>query len=109
MEIIIFIALSLLLAVAPLLAKSERAVHLIAGGFFLTQVASIALIIGFGHIDEVMLYIFRADTLAVLFHILMTAVLGFTLIHPSHSHIVRVVDTGYCYGKQHKERIVCLI
>lgn len=83
MEMIIFIALSLLLAVAPLLAKSERAVHLIAGGFFLTQVASIALIIGFRHMDEVMLYIFRADTLAVLFHILMTAVLGFTLIHSS--------------------------
>jgi hydrogenase-4 component F len=30
-----------------------------------------------------MLYIFRADTLAVVFHILMTAVLGFTLLHSS--------------------------
>ena len=30
-----------------------------------------------------MLSIFRTDTLAVLFHILMTAVLGFTLIHSS--------------------------
>lgn len=83
MEMIIFIALSLLLAVAPLFVKSERATHIIAGGFFLSQVAGIALIIGFGHIDEVMLSIFRADTLAVVFHILMTAVLGFTLIHSS--------------------------
>ena len=31
----------------------------------------------------VMLSIFRTDTLAVLFHMLMTAVLGFTLIHSS--------------------------
>ena len=96
MEMIIFIALSLLLAVAPLFVKSERATHLIVGGFFLTQVAGIALILGFGHIDEVMLHIFRADTLAVLFHILMTAVLGFTLIHSaSYLKAENVSTTSY--------------
>ena len=80
---IIFIALSLLLAVAPLLVKSERATRILAGCFFLTQVAGIALIIALKHTDVVMLSIFRTDTLAVLFHILMTAVLGFALIHSS--------------------------
>lgn len=83
MEMIIFIALSLLLAVAPLLVKSERATRILAGCFFLTQVAGIALIIALKHTDVVMLSIFRTDTLAVLFHILMTAVLGFALIHSS--------------------------
>ncbi|MBQ5594569.1 MAG: hydrogenase 4 subunit F [Alistipes sp.] len=93
---IIFIALSLLLAVAPLLVKSERATHIIAGGFFLTQVAGIALILGFKHIDEVMLHIFRADTLAVLFHMLMTAVLGFSLIHSaSYLKAENVSTTSY--------------
>ena len=43
----------------------------------------IALIIAYKQIDVVTLSIFRTDTLAVLFHILMTAVLGFTLIHSS--------------------------
>ena len=96
MEMIIFIALSLLLAVAPLLVKSERATHIIAGGFFLTQVAGIALILGFKHIDEVMLHIFRADTLAVLFHMLMTAVLGFSLIHSaSYLKAENVSTTSY--------------
>jgi NADH:ubiquinone oxidoreductase subunit 2 (subunit N) len=83
MEMIIFIALSLLLAVAPLLVKSERATRILAGCFFLTQVAGIALIIALKYTDVVMLSIFRTDTLAVLFHILMTAVLGFALIHSS--------------------------
>ena len=83
MEMIIFIALSLLLAVAPLLVKSERATRILAGCFFLTQIAGIALIIALKHTDVVMLSIFRTDTLAVLFHILMTAVLGFALIHSS--------------------------
>ena len=83
MEMIIFIALSLLLAVAPLLVKSERATRILAGCFFLTQVAGIALIIALKHTDVVMLSIFRTDTLAVLFHTLMTAVLGFALIHSS--------------------------
>ena len=83
MEMIIFIALSLLLAVAPLLVKSERATRILAGCFFLTQIAGIALIIALKHTDVVMLSIFRTDTLAVLFHTLMTAVLGFALIHSS--------------------------
>ena len=80
---IIFIALSLLLAVAPLLVKSERATRILAGCFVLTQVAGKAVIIALKHTDVVMLSIFRTDTLAVLFHILMTAVLGFALIHSS--------------------------
>ena len=83
MEMIIFIALSLIFAIAPLLVKTERATRIIAGCFFLTQVAGIALIFALKHTDMVMLSIFRTDTLAVLFHILMTAVLGFALIHSS--------------------------
>jgi hydrogenase-4 component F len=43
-----------------------------------------------------MLYIFRADTLAVVFHILMTAVLGFTLLHSaSYLREERVSTTSY--------------
>ncbi|MBO7283062.1 MAG: hydrogenase 4 subunit F [Alistipes sp.] len=80
---IIFILVSLIFAIAPLLVKSERATRILAGCFFLTQVAGIALIIALRHTDMVMLSIFRTDTLAVLFHMLMTAVLGFTLIHSS--------------------------
>ena len=83
MEMIIFIALSLIFAIAPLFVKTERATRIMAGCFFLTQVAGIALIFALKHTDMVMLSIFRTDTLAVLFHILMTAVLGFTLIHSS--------------------------
>ena len=80
---IIFILVSLIFAIAPLFVKTERATRILAGCFFLTQVASIALIIALRHTDVVMLSIFRTDTLAILFHILMTAVLGFTLIHSS--------------------------
>ena len=80
---LIYIIVSLLLAVAPLAARSERATHILAGIFFAVQVAASALLLCFGRVDSVMLYIFRADTLAVVFHILMTAVLGFTLIHSS--------------------------
>ena len=83
MEMIIFIGLSLIFAIAPLLVKTERATRIIAGCFFLTQVAGIALIFALKHTDMVMLSIFRTDTLAVLFHTLMTAVLGFALIHSS--------------------------
>ena len=83
MEMIIFILVSLIFAIAPLFVKTERATRILAGCFFLTQVASIALIIALRHTDVVMLSIFRTDTLAILFHILMTAVLGFTLIHSS--------------------------
>ena len=80
---LIFILVSLCFAIAPLMVKSERATRILAACFFLTQVAGIALIIAFKQTDVVMLSIFRTDTLAVLFHILMTAVLGFTLIHSS--------------------------
>ena len=80
---LIFILVSLSFAIAPLLVKSERATRILAACFFLTQVAAIALIIAYKQIDVVTLSIFRTDTLAVLFHILMTAVLGFTLIHSS--------------------------
>ena len=80
---LIFILVSLIFAIAPLMVKSERATRILAGCFFLTQVAGIALIIAFKQTDAVLLSIFRTDTLAVLFHILMTAVLGFTLIHSS--------------------------
>ena len=83
MEMIIFILVSLIFAIAPLFVKTERATRILAGCFFLTQVAGIALILALKHTDEVMLSIFRTDTLAILFHILMTAVLGFTLIHSS--------------------------
>ena len=80
---IIFILVSLIFAIAPLFVKTERATRILAGCFFLTQVAGIALIFALKHTDVVMLSIFRTDTLAILFHILMTAVLGFTLIHSS--------------------------
>lgn len=83
MEMIIFILVSLIFAIAPLFVRTERATRILAGGFFLTQVAGIALILALKHTDVVMLSIFRTDTLAILFHILMTAVLGFTLIHSS--------------------------
>ena len=80
---LIYIIVSLLLAVAPLAVRSERATHLIAGLFFAVQAIACTLLLCFGRVDSVMLYIFRADTLAVVFHILMTAVLGFTLLHSS--------------------------
>ena len=83
MEMLIYIIVSLLLAVAPLAARSERATHILAGLFFGVQVVAIALLLVFGRVDSVMLYIFRTDTLAIVFHILMTAVLGFTLVHSS--------------------------
>ena len=83
MEMLIFILVSIIFAIAPLFVKTERATRLLAGCFFLTQVAGIALIIALKQSDVVVLSIFRTDTLAILFHILMTAVLGFTLIHSS--------------------------
>ena len=83
MEMLIYIILSLLLAIAPLAVRTERAVHIFAGLFFGVQVVAVTLLLCFGRMDSLMLYIFKADTLAVVFHILMTAVLGFTLIHSS--------------------------
>ena len=83
MEMLIYITLSLLLAIVPLFARSERGANIAATLFMLVQIAGIALVICFKQIDVVMLSIFRADTLAVVFHILMTAVLGFSLLHSS--------------------------
>ena len=81
MEMFIFLILSLLFAIAPLFLRSERATHIVASLFVLTQVAGITLALCFGKLDALMLTIFRADTLALLFHVLMTAVLIFSLIH----------------------------
>lgn len=83
MEMLIYLILSVLLAVAPLALRTERATHIIATLFVAVQVVAIVLLLCFDRVDSVMLYIFRADTLAVVFHILMTAVLGFTLLHSS--------------------------
>ncbi|MBQ8367271.1 MAG: hydrogenase 4 subunit F [Alistipes sp.] len=80
---LIYLVISVLLAVLPLVVRTERATNIIAALFFTVQVAGIGLILGFGRMDGVMLSIFRADTLAVVFHTLMTAVLGFVLIHSS--------------------------
>ncbi|MBO7242933.1 MAG: hydrogenase 4 subunit F [Alistipes sp.] len=80
---LIYLILSVLLAVAPLALRTERATHIIAALFVAVQVVAIVLLLCFDRVDSVMLYIFRADTLAVVFHILMTAVLGFTLLHSS--------------------------
>ncbi len=83
MEMLAYIILSLLLAVAPLAVRSERATNIIAGLFWVVQVAAIALLLGLGQVDKVMLTIFRADTLAVVFHLLLTVVLGFSLLFSS--------------------------
>ncbi len=83
MEMLIYLILSVLLAVAPLALRTERATHIIAALFVAVQVVATVLLLCFDRVDSVMLYIFRADTLAVVFHILMTAVLGFTLLHSS--------------------------
>lgn len=78
-----YLIISLLLAVAPLVVRSERATQVIAALFFAVQVAAIVLVFVFDLNDSVLLSVFRADTLAVLFHVLMVAVLGFTLVHSS--------------------------
>ena len=83
MEMLIYLSISVILAVLPLFVRSERATNIIAALFFTVQAAAIGLIFGFGRVDSTMLSIFRADTLAVVFHVLMTAVLGFTLLHSS--------------------------
>ena len=80
---LIYLLVSLLLALAPLVVRTERASNIMSALFFLVQVAGIALIFYFKQVDQVMLSVFRADSMAVLFHILMTAVLGFTMLHSS--------------------------
>ena len=77
----IYLLISLLLAVLPLALRSERASNIVSALFVLVQVAGITLILYFKMVDSVMLSVFRADTMAILFHILMTAVLGFTMLH----------------------------
>ena len=78
-----YIIVSLLIAIAPLASRSERVTNLIASLFALVQVASVALVFVFDRFDTTLLTIFRADTLAVVFHVLMIAVLIFSLIHSS--------------------------
>mgnify|MGYP003417270418 FL=1 len=78
-----YIIVSLLIAIAPLASRSERVTNLIASLFALVQVASVALVFVFDRFDTALLTIFRADTLAVVFHVLMIAVLIFSLIHSS--------------------------
>lgn len=78
-----YIIISLLIAIAPLASRSERVTNLIASLFALVQVASVALLFVFDRFDTALLTIFRADTLAVVFHVLMIAVLIFSLIHSS--------------------------
>ncbi|MBO7265494.1 MAG: hydrogenase 4 subunit F [Alistipes sp.] len=93
---LIYLVISLILAVAPLLVRTERASNIISALFFLVQVASIVAIFVLKLHDSVMLSVFRADTMAVLFHILMTAVLGFTLIHSSsYLHAEQVTTRSY--------------
>jgi len=83
MEMLIYLVISVLLAALPLVVRTERATNIIAALFFVVQAAGIGLIMGFERVDSVMLSIFRADTIAVVFHTLMTAVLGFVLVHSS--------------------------
>ena len=80
---LIYLIVSLALAVLPLLVRTERFTNVIAALFFAVQVAGISLVVYFNKIDAVMLTIFRADSMALLFHALMTVVLGFSLLHSS--------------------------
>ena len=78
-----YIIISVILALLPLVVRTERLTHIIAGLFVAVQAVGIGLVIGLDRVDEVMLSIFRADSMALLFHALMTIVLGFSLIHSS--------------------------
>ena len=78
---LIYLFVSLVLALLPLAMRTERASNIISALFVLVQVAGFSLIFHFKMVDNVMLTVFRADTMAILFHILMTAVLGFTMLH----------------------------
>lgn len=93
---LIYLIISLILAVAPLVVRTERASNVIATLFFLVQAASIVALFVLKMHDSVMLSVFRADTMAMLFHILMVAVLGFTLIHSSsYLHAEKVTTRSY--------------
>ena len=91
---LIFIIISLLLAIAPIAVRTERATNIFAGLFIATQVTALILVYVFDLHDAVMLSIFRADSLAVLFHALLTIVLGFTLLHSSSYLKAENVTTG---------------
>ncbi len=78
-----YLIISVILAVLPLVVRTERMTNIIATLFFLVQVAGIALVFALGRVDDVLLHIFRADNMALLFHTLMTVVLGFSLLHSS--------------------------
>ena len=78
-----YLIISVILAALPLVVRTERMTNIIAALFFLVQVAGIALVMVFDRVDSVMLTIFRADNMALLFHVLMTVVLGFSLLHSS--------------------------
>ena len=78
-----YLIISVILAVLPLVVRTERMTNIIATLFFLVQVAGIALVFALGRVDGVLLHIFRADNMALLFHTLMTVVLGFSLLHSS--------------------------
>ena len=80
---LIYLIISVILAVMPLVVRTERMTNIIATLFFLVQVAGIALVVALDRVDGVMLTIFRADNMALLFHALMTVVLGFSLLHSS--------------------------
>ena len=78
-----YLIISVVLAVLPLVVRTERMTNFIVALFFLVQVAGIALVMVYDRVDSVMLSIFRADSMALLFHALMTVVLGFSLLHSS--------------------------
>ena len=78
-----YLILSLLVAISPLISRSERVTNLLATLFTIIQAASVVAIFLCERYDTPLLYIFRADALAVLFHALMVIVLGFSLVHSS--------------------------
>ena len=80
---LVYLIISVILAVLPLVVRTQRMTNIIAALFFLVQVAGIALVMVNDRVDSVMLSIFRADSMALLFHALMTFVLGFSLVHSS--------------------------
>ena len=106
MTMLIYLIISLVLAVLPLLVRTERMTNIIAALFFAIQVAGIALVIGLGRVDVVMLSIFRADSMALLFHALMTVVLGFSLLHSSsYLKALARYARGKDYHDEMKERL----
>lgn len=81
--VILYLLVSLILAAAPLVVRTERATHLLSGLFVAVQAASIAAIFHFGMVDKTILSVFRADTLALIFHMLMLVILVCSMIYSS--------------------------